>query len=181
MVPSARVMVPSRDWLTPLPACGDPVTVTGGHAAAHAAAHADVPFLSASNRYSARPLLPTSALPGIPEIAASDTVAAPVAAGLLAGVLAGAAAALEEAGLEVAGLEVVELGLLEQAAASRPIPAMPTALAIQCVTVMLPFGTPLRECPRLRAPRPKPRPDGCAPHPYYAPGPHPVQASRLTG
>jgi hypothetical protein len=65
---------------------------------------------------------------------ASDTVAAPlawpVAAGLLACVVAGAAAALEEAGLEAAGLEVVVLELLEQAAASRPIPAAPMTLAI---------------------------------------------------
>ena len=49
--------------------------------------------------------------------------------------VAGAAAALEEAGLEeagleAAGLEVVVLELLEQAAASRPIPAAPMTLAI---------------------------------------------------
>jgi hypothetical protein len=45
-------------------------------------------------------------------------------------VVAGAAAALEVAGLEVAGLEVVVLELLEQAAASRPIPAAPMTLTI---------------------------------------------------
>lgn len=97
---------------------------------------------------------------------ASDTAAAPLAwpaaAGLLACVVAGAAAALEEAGLEVAGLEVVVLEPLEQAAISRPIPAAPMALAIRYLIVRLPLRTPLRECPRSTAPRPKPRPDGCA-------------------
>jgi hypothetical protein len=73
-------------------------------------------------------LLPTRALPGIPETVASDTVtvlAPPVAAGLLACVAAGAAAALEEAGLELAVLEP-----LLQAATTRPIPAAPIAMAI---------------------------------------------------
>jgi hypothetical protein len=87
-------------------------------------------------------LLPTRALRGIPETAASDTVAAPLAWPVAAGlacVVAGAAAALEEAGLEAAGLEVVVLELLEQAASSRPIPAAPTALAIRYLIVRLPF------------------------------------------
>jgi hypothetical protein len=137
MVPSARVIVPCRDWLTPLPAWGVPVTVYGGHAAAQAPVHADVPCMSAWNRYSVRPLLPTRALPGIPDMEASDTVAAPLAwpaaAGLLACEAAGAAAALEEAGLEVAGLEVAGLEVvvlepLEQADATRPIPTAPMTL-----------------------------------------------------
>src|SRR6516164_3028708 len=123
LVPSGRVIVPSRAWLTPLPAWGVPVTVSGGQAAAQAPVQADAPFLSAWNRYSVRPLLPTSALAGIPEREASDTVAAPLAWPLAAGLLACAAAALEEAGPEVAGAEVVVLELLEQAAISRPIPA----------------------------------------------------------
>src|SRR5712671_4571996 len=119
MVPSARVMVPSKDWPTPLPACGAPVTVSGGHAAAHAPVHADVPFLSAWNRYRVRPLLPTRALPGIPEMVASDTVAAPLAWLVAAGLLDGAAAAgLELAGPDVAVLDVDVLEPLEQAAAS---------------------------------------------------------------
>jgi hypothetical protein len=74
-------------------------------------------------------LLPTSTLPGIPEIAASDTVAVPLAwlvdAGLLACVVAGAAAALEEAGLVAAGLELVVLEPLEQAPTTKPIPTAP--------------------------------------------------------
>src|SRR5579871_375226 len=138
MVPSGRVMVPSRAWLTPLPACGVPVTVSGGHAAAHAPEHADVPFLSAWNRYRVRPLLPTRAWPGIPEMVASDTVAAPFAWPVAAGLLDGAAAA----GLELAGLDVAVPGVdvlvpLEQAAASRPIPAAVAALAIHVVMVEL--------------------------------------------
>src|SRR5580704_15051375 len=99
-------MVPSRDWLTPLPACGVPVAVAGGQAAAQAPEHADVPFLSASNRYRVRPVLPTRNLPGIPEMAVTDTDAVPaawpLAAGLLACVAVGDAVALEVAGLEVA-------------------------------------------------------------------------------
>jgi hypothetical protein len=146
MVPSGRVIVLSRDWLTPLPAWGWPVTMSGGHAAAQAPAHVDVPCISAWNRYTVRPLLPTRALAGIPEMVASDSVAAPlawpVAAELLACVVAGAAAALEEAGLEAAGLEVVVLEPLEQAAISSPIPAAPMALAILRLTVRLPLRTP---------------------------------------
>src|SRR5258708_25205442 len=90
MVPSERVIVPSRDGLTPLPACGAPLTVTGGHAAAHAPEHVDALPLSASNRYRVRPWLSTRALPGIPEMACRLIVVAaallddPVAPGLLA-------------------------------------------------------------------------------------------------
>ena len=73
MVPSARLIVPSSAWLTPLPAWGAPVTVSGGHAAAHAPVHADVPFLSASNRYRARPPPPTRA------VAVADWSASPAA------------------------------------------------------------------------------------------------------
>ena len=133
-VPSERLMVPSRAWLTPVPAMGVPVTVTGGQAAAHAPEHADVPFLSAWNRYSVRPLPPTSALLGIPETEASDTVvvplACPVAAGLLACVVAVVAVALDEAGLVAAELEVVVLEPLEQAATTKPIPTAPMTLAV---------------------------------------------------
>src|SRR5260370_498624 len=76
MVPSERVIVPSSDWLTPLLACGVPLTATGGHAAAHVPVHADVPPLSASNRYIVRPWPSTRALPGIPEMAARLIVVA---------------------------------------------------------------------------------------------------------
>src|SRR5260370_14402873 len=157
MGPSDRLIVPSSAWLPPLPAWGAPVTVSGGHAAAHAPEHADVPVLSASNRYKVRAVGPTRALPGIPEMACSDTVVAPtawlVAAGLLACVAVGAAA-----GLEVAGLEVAVLEPLEQAATIRPIPATPAALAIQYLMVMLPSREPARVCPGSSAPRRKPQP-----------------------
>src|SRR5690349_13072130 len=129
MVPFERLMVTSSAWLTPLPALSVPLTVTGGQAAAHAPEHADAPLLSPSNRYIVRPLLPTSTLPGIPEIAVSDTVAVPlawpVAAGLLACVVAGAAAALEEAGLELVVLEP-----LEQAPTTKPIPTALMMIAV---------------------------------------------------
>jgi hypothetical protein len=69
---------------------------------------------------------------------ASDTVAAPLAWPVAAGLLDGAAAAgLELAGLDVAGLDVDVLEPLEQAAASRPIPAAAAALAIHGVMVEL--------------------------------------------
>jgi len=147
MVPSGRVIVPSNTWLTPLPACGAPVTMRGGQAAAHAPEHADVPVLSASNRYKVRPPLPTRTLPGIPEIARSDTVAAPAACAVPAGLLALAlavacdAAGLEAAGLEAAGPEAAGpelLELLEQAATAGPIAAAPAALVIQFLIAMLP-------------------------------------------
>src|SRR5215471_1167542 len=123
--PSGRLMVPSRAWLTPFAALGALVTVTGGQATAHAPEHADVPFLSAWNRYSTCPLLPTSALPGIPETEASDTVAVPLACGV-----ADVVATLDEAGLEAAELEVVVLEPLEQAATTKPIPTAPMTLAV---------------------------------------------------
>jgi hypothetical protein len=111
--------------------------MSGGQAAAQAPEHADVPFLSASNKYKVRPLLPTSALPGIPETACSDTAAAPAAWPVAAGLALVAVGAGAE--LEVAGLELVALELLEQAAAARPIAATPAAPAIQLLMMMLPL------------------------------------------
>jgi hypothetical protein len=75
-------------------------------------------------------------LPGIPEIEASDTVAAPLA-WLVVALLDGAAAAGLLAGLDVAVLDVDVLEPLEQAAASRPIPATPAALAIHRVNSIM--------------------------------------------
>src|SRR6266568_297452 len=129
MVPSERVIVPSIDWLTPLPACGAPLTVTGGHAAAHAPEHMDVLPLSASNRYRVRPWLSTRALPGIPEMACRLIV---VAAALLA------CEADDDTG-PAAVLLLLEP--LEQAVAARTIPAAHAAPAIQFFMVILPRDT----------------------------------------
>ena len=67
---------------------------------------------------------------------------------MAAGLLAGAAAA----GLELAGLDVVldvdVLEPLEQAAASRPIPAAAAALALHGVMV-IPFETPRPAVPAV--------------------------------
>jgi hypothetical protein len=60
-------------------------------------------------------------------LAAGLLAAGLLAAGLLACVVAG----------DAAGLEVAVLEPLEQAVASRPIPAAPAALAIQYLMVML--------------------------------------------
>src|SRR5713101_1995772 len=139
MVPSERVIVPSSDWLTPPPACGVPLTVTGGHAAAHAPVHVDVPPLSASNRYIVRPWPSTRALPGIPEMACRLIVVAaallddPVAAGLLA-----CEAADEVADDAGAAAVLLLLEPLEQAVAAWTIPAAHAPPAIQCFMVLLP-------------------------------------------
>jgi hypothetical protein len=80
---------------------------------------------------------------------ASDTVAAPLAWLVAAGLLDGAAAAgLELAGPDVAVLDVDVLEPLEQAAASRPIPAAAAALASHCVMVVLPLRYLARLGPR---------------------------------
>jgi hypothetical protein len=82
-------------------------------------------------------------------MACTDTVAAalawPTAAGLLAC----------EAGRDAAGLAVE---VLEQAAASRPIPAAPTAPAITYPMLMLSVRQTAWVCPRPSTPRRKPRP-----------------------
>jgi hypothetical protein len=170
------LIVPSSDWLTPLPAWAVPVK--GGHAAAHAPVHMDMPFLSASNRYRARPPLPTSAWPGIPERVASDT-AAPLLAWLLA---AGLLAWLVAAGLlawvaaDDAGLAALVLDPLEQAANIRPIPAPHTALTIRYLMLMLlvttrPGSDRGRLC-RIGGPRPG---QVLVPTTEYAPSLAPVQ------
>jgi hypothetical protein len=52
LVPSLRVIVPSIDAVTPAPAFGVPVVVSGGHTVAQLESHALVvpPFLSALYR-----------------------------------------------------------------------------------------------------------------------------------
>jgi hypothetical protein len=50
--PSARLVVPSRDAVAPVPARGLAVAISGGQAAAHAPEQALLPFLSLPNRYS---------------------------------------------------------------------------------------------------------------------------------
>jgi hypothetical protein len=144
-----------------------------------------VPFLSASNRYKVRPVLPTRNLPGIPEMAVSDTAAGPaawpVAAGLLACVAAADAAALEVAVLEVAGLEVAVLEPLEQAAATRPIPAAPATLAIQYFMVMLPLRQPARAGPAAIRAAPEAQPAMGVPSLSLTTHPAPVRFSATRG
>src|SRR5919108_4109294 len=117
MVPSSRLTVPSSAWSTPPPACGLPVTMTGGQAAAHAPLQVEVPLLSASNRYMVRPWASTRNLPGMPDTDASLIIAAALpddALAAAAGLLAWAVAD-DEAGAAV----LLELEPLEQAAAAR--------------------------------------------------------------
>src|SRR5436190_10683077 len=128
MVPSSRLTVPSSAWSTPLPACGEPLTETGGQVAAHAPAQVDAPLLSASNRYMVRPWAPTKNLPGMPEIDDRLIIAAVLpddalaaAAGLLAWTVAD----------DAAGAAVLPEPELEHAVAARAIPAASAAVAIQ--------------------------------------------------
>src|SRR3954447_2729812 len=83
----------------PLPACAVPLTVTGGQAAAHAPVQVDVPLVSASHRYSARPFPSTRAMSSIPERDFRPTVTA----ALLAGAEAAAAGLLAWAEADDAG------------------------------------------------------------------------------
>ncbi len=58
LAPPERVMVPRSDAVTPLPAPGVPVVVSGGHAVAHWPEQLDLPPRSAAHTSSARPLDP---------------------------------------------------------------------------------------------------------------------------
>jgi hypothetical protein len=65
VVPSARLIVPSSEALTPLPALGVPLILSCGHAAAHAPLQADWFGWSFPNRYSVRPLPLTRIVPSL--------------------------------------------------------------------------------------------------------------------
>jgi hypothetical protein len=119
LVPSERVIVPrSLDFALP-DAVAVPVVVTGGQAPAHAPVHADVPPVSLTHRYTARPE------PSVRNVFPDDdavliTVAPdplPLAAALL-----GAAAAGE---LLAAAPVLLLLLPLEQAATSSAAPTPP--------------------------------------------------------
>ena len=47
--PSLRLVVPSFEAMTPLPAVGFPLVVTGGHTLAHAPLQLDIPLESLAN------------------------------------------------------------------------------------------------------------------------------------
>ena len=55
-MPSERVIVPSLEAVSPVPAVGVPLARSGGHAVAHAPVHALMVPESALNRYRARPV-----------------------------------------------------------------------------------------------------------------------------
>ena len=63
MVPSPRLIVPSSEALTPLPALGAALAWATGQAAAQAPAQADWSGWSLANRYSVRPLPSTRIVP----------------------------------------------------------------------------------------------------------------------
>ena len=73
MVLSLRLMVPSIDAVTPLPALGVPLVWSTGQAATHAPAQADWLGWSFSNRYSVRPLPSTRIIPRL--VLVAETVA----------------------------------------------------------------------------------------------------------
>src|SRR5690348_7565305 len=94
----------------------------------------------------------------------------PLAAGLAACV----------AGRVAAGLAAVVLEVLEQAAASRPIPAAAATLAMTFFTVMLPVEQPAWVCPRPLPPRPKPPPRAGVLRPSCITRPGPAQFGTLS-
>ena len=120
--------MPSIDWLTPPPAIGMALAVTGGQAAAHAPVQVDVLPLSASNRYRARPCPSARNLPSIPVADCRSIVVAAMPDDALAVGLSGWAVADDAAGAAVVPFE---LKLLEQALAARAIPAAMTAAEIR--------------------------------------------------
>jgi hypothetical protein len=122
LLPSDRVIVP-RSLAFALPdAVAVPVVVTGGQAPAHAPVHADMPPLSLTHRYTARPDPSVSTVPPDDE-AVLMTVAPDALAPPLAGALLGADA-LAGALLDAAGVLLL-LPALEHAAASRATPTAP--------------------------------------------------------
>ena len=58
LVPSERVIVPRSAAIAPPDAIGGPFVSSGGHTPAQAAEQLDLPLLSATHRYSARPEAP---------------------------------------------------------------------------------------------------------------------------
>jgi len=128
------VIVPRSLAFAPPEAVTDPVAVTGGHAPAHAPEQADLPPLSLTHRYTARPGPSVRNVPADDEAVvitvAPDQPALPLAAALLAAalLLAGDAPAGE---LLAAAAPVLLLLLpLAHAAASSATPAAPpTAVA----------------------------------------------------
>src|SRR5947209_9514714 len=130
----------------PPPACAVPLTVTGGQAAAQAPEQVDMPLVSASHRYSARPFPSTSALPSIPVMDFRLTVTAAALAdaeAAAAGLLACAAA---DAGADDAGGPAAVLPEpLEQAVAVSATAAAQAAAAIQFLIMVLPVVGVSRE------------------------------------
>jgi hypothetical protein len=120
LVPSDRVIVP-RSLAFALPdAVTVPVAVTGGQAPAHAPVHADVPPVSLTHRYTARPEPSVRNVPA-DDVAVLMTVAPPDALAPPA-LLAGAAAALLAV---AAGAAALLLLPLEHAATSIATPTAP--------------------------------------------------------
>lgn len=81
MVPSLRLIVPSSEDFTPLPAFGVPLVRSTGQADAQAPEQADWFGWSLLNTYSVRPLPPTRIGPRL--LCEVETVAAPVCEGAL--------------------------------------------------------------------------------------------------
>src|SRR3954447_21311384 len=80
-------MLPSFEAVSPAPAVAPPFVVSGGHTLAHAPPHALALPLSASNRYSVRPVPSTRILPSFEPASATDAPPEPAAgdADLVAG------------------------------------------------------------------------------------------------
>jgi hypothetical protein len=126
LLPSDRVIVPKSDMFTPPEAVGVALAITGGQALAHAPEQLDVPFLSATHRYSARPELPTRYVPSGPFTAPIERLAA--------GALDAAPEACEELAAGALGLED-EL-LLPHAATHTATPIIATKLPMRAIAAL---------------------------------------------
>ena len=132
-VPSDRLIVPRSLAVTPVPAVGAPVVVSGGHAVAHAPEHVDFVLVSGTHKYSERPELSVRKL--VPPLVCTSTV--------IADELAPAADDTGEAGAEEEWPELCELQApARTAAAARGAPTLSASEALLDESKLFIYGEP---------------------------------------
>src|SRR5450759_2298220 len=78
------MVVPSFDWVAPLPACGAPPVVSGGQVWAHAPEHVEAVEVSASKRDRGLPAASTRNVPSLASVPTAMVAAAGVGVGAVA-------------------------------------------------------------------------------------------------
>jgi hypothetical protein len=106
VVPSWRLVVPSKLCETPPVARGTPIVVKGGQFCAHEPLQVDIARVSPRKRYRVLPLLATRTSPRAPTL--RNAVAVPVAGAAAAGVAVGRAVGADVATLVGAGVGIRE-------------------------------------------------------------------------